>query len=157
MMQNVLGAWDDAIRDLDEAIRLGPPHALHLAARGEARMGKGDWAGALADFDSALSKDPDHIRTLESRSVIHSACPNAKYRDARKAHDDAKRLCELTDWKQPRALTRLANAHAEAGRFDEAEKYQQLALDRAELGQWRYCREVLELYKQKQPYRLPEK
>jgi hypothetical protein len=67
----------------------------------------------------------------------------------------ARRGRELTGWVDPRPLTALAAAYAEAGDFEQAVKYQQQALDCPEYAQavGNKARERLELYQAHKPYR----
>ncbi len=56
-----------------------------------------------------------------------SACPAGKYRNGDLAFADARRACQLTEWKQPEILGALAAACAELGDFDKAVEWQTLA------------------------------
>jgi hypothetical protein len=86
--------------------------------------------------------------------MIWATCPDARYRDGKKAVESATRACELSGWKAAYTIDSLAAAHAELGDFDEAMKWQAKvnalytdAEDRAK-GQ-----ERLRLYREKKPYR----
>ena len=57
-----------------------------------------------------------------------AACPEAKYRDGRKAVESATRACELTEWKRSEFLDTLAAAYAESGDFDAAVTWQMRAI-----------------------------
>ncbi|MBN9121300.1 MAG: tetratricopeptide repeat protein, partial [Planctomycetes bacterium] len=151
--------WGRTIADCEAALKLVPDHIGALANRGRARLFTGDWPGVLADLDAVLRSDPNNATGLTSRSLLRSSCPDPKYRDVKKARDDAKRLCELTQWKQGQALDALAAACAEEGQFDEAVKFQKRALEDATFvaGSGSDARERLGLYEQKKPHRLPGK
>ena len=112
-----------------------------------------------ADLDTAQGINPLDWPGLLHRSVLRSSCPDAKYRDAKKAREDAQRLCEMGQWKYGNAIAALAAACAEAGDFAEAVKFQKRALADAEYaaadnGEGRTR---LKLYEEKKPYRLPVK
>jgi hypothetical protein len=49
-------------------------------------------------------------------------------RDGKRAITHAKKACELTDYRNPGALETLAAAHAEAGNFKEAVRWQKEAI-----------------------------
>src|SRR5262249_30309383 len=91
-----------------------------------------------------------------------ATCTDGRIRDGERAILMATKACELTDWMRGRELDTLAAAYAEAGQFEEAERYQRMALDHPEYVspdgavagfEVAGYRQRLELYKQKKPYR----
>ena len=78
-------------------------------------------------------------------------------RDGKQAVVHATRACELTGWQYPMCISTLAAAHAEAGDFDRAVKFQKDALSfpafEEQVG--KAGQERLQLYAQKKPYRDP--
>src|SRR5207249_4800352 len=66
--------------------------------------------------------------------------------------------CELTGWTDPRSVEALAAAHAEAGQFAEAVRWQKAALEspgyEGQAGP--VVRERLRLYEAGRPYRFPQ-
>ncbi len=82
-------------------------------------------------------------------------CPDAKYRDGEKAIADAKKAMAFfapADWHCHEAL---AAAYAEAGSFEEAVRWQEQALADAAYPNRDDGQRRLDLYRKKQPYRLP--
>jgi tetratricopeptide (TPR) repeat protein len=150
--------FDRAINDYDYAIRLNPKYAAAFVSRSIAWNAKKEYERALKDCDEAIRLDPTLVAAYASRAWWLATCPDAKYRDGKKAVESAKRACELSDWKDPTILGNLAAAYAEAGDFSNAVKWQQKAFEfpsyqteykqTAELG-----RRLLKLYEAKKAYR----
>lgn len=149
---------DDTIRallDLTEAIKLDPKDTSAFVDRAIVRVIRGDWEQAVADFDEAIKIDPKHVNALTHRAMIRATCPEEKLRDGKKALADAKAACELTNWAAGYPLEGYAAAHAEAGDFEAAVKWQLQALTdkpytAANGPSMRYR---LELYQSKKPLR----
>jgi tetratricopeptide (TPR) repeat protein len=112
-----VGEYDRAIRDLDEALRLDPKSAPALAFRGMAWARKKRYDKAIEYFDEATRFDPGYHPAYNGRAWLRATCPEARFRDGRKAVTDARRACELTGWKNPMYLDTLAAACAELGDF----------------------------------------
>src|SRR5262245_9318985 len=146
--------YDGAIADFDEAIRLDPKSALAYSNRGLAREAKGEYDGALADFDEAIRLDPRSAEAYNTRAWVWATCPEAKYRDGRRAIESATRACELSGWKDANHLDTLAAAYAEAGDFEAAVERQSRANALfSDAGAKAAGQERLELYREKKPYR----
>jgi tetratricopeptide (TPR) repeat protein len=64
-------ASEQAIKDLDEAIRLNPNSAEAFYVRGDVYFKKGSYDRAMADYDGASWLDPDHIGAYLGRSDVH--------------------------------------------------------------------------------------
>ena len=47
-------------------------------------------------------------------------CPDKKLRDGRKAVESATKACDLTQWRTPKYVVRLARACTEAGDLESA-------------------------------------
>jgi hypothetical protein len=101
-----------------------------------------------------MRRDADYAGPYNQRAWIWATCPEARFRDGKKAVESATRACELADWKEPDVLSTLAAASAESGDFDSAVKWQEKAqglywdADDKEQGLAR-----LILYQAKKPYR----
>jgi tetratricopeptide (TPR) repeat protein len=148
--------YDNAIADFNEAIRLDPKSGGWYYDRGIAWLNKTEYAKAIADFSEAIRLDPADTRAYNGRAWIWATCPDAKFRDGKRAVASATKACELADWKNGHNLGTLAAAYAEAGDFDSAVKWQTKALEHypkddastRELGS-----KLLKLYQEKRPYR----
>ncbi len=84
-----------------------------------------------------------------------ATCPAADDRDGQNAVRDAERARELLGRADGNDLATLAAADAEAGRFDEAVRWQKEALAEPEYASQHEAlgRKVLNLYEEKTPYR----
>jgi protein O-mannosyl-transferase len=67
-----VGDFREAVRDLDEAIRIDSTHARAFFVRGCARGFLQDYKGALADFDRVLAMNPRDAVTWFDRGTIKS-------------------------------------------------------------------------------------
>jgi len=101
--------------------------------------------------------EPRNAEFLISRGRVRAACPSADVRDGAKAVADAEAACKLSKWANPQHLEVLAAACAEAGKFDDAVKWQKKALENATylLARGLAGQHFLKLYEQQQPYRDP--
>jgi tetratricopeptide (TPR) repeat protein len=144
--------YDRAISDQTEAIRLDPSDAVAWNNRGAARLKRGDWAEAAADLREAVQRDPKLPNSYRHLAWLQATCPQAEYRDGNEAVAQATRALELTDWKQSEWLEALAAAHAEAGNFDEAARWQRKCLDQSSPETRAEQQARLELYEGGQPF-----
>jgi tetratricopeptide (TPR) repeat protein len=116
------------------------------------------YAKAAKDLDQAIGLDPKNPEALNSRAWMAAVCPDAAFRDARKALEYAWRACELDGWKNAYFLGTLAAACAANGDYAEAVKRQQKALEdpayRRTHGE--EGRRMLKLFQHGRPYREGE-
>jgi tetratricopeptide (TPR) repeat protein len=85
------GQFDDAIQQLDEAIRLDATLALAYNARGFAHYRLKHYPEALADFNVAIQLNPAYANAFLNRSVVRRASGDTAAADA-----DAAKARELT-------------------------------------------------------------
>jgi tetratricopeptide (TPR) repeat protein len=144
-----------ALAVLDRAVELDPQSPDSRGNRAVVLLSIGKYDKALDDLDDVIRFAPASARAHKERAWLLATCPEVKIRNGELAVVSATRACELTLWKEPRFLTTLAAACAEAGDFTGAVNWQQTAAllladkdpDRAE------CRRLLDRYKGKKPYR----
>lgn len=145
----------DGDSDLDEAARLLPNDPSVFVSRASAAGRRGRYADATKEVGEALRLNPKHAGALNLRAWALATCPDAEYRDADKAIDAATRACEATQWKAAGYIDTLAAAYAEAGKWEEAVKWQTKALEDPALlaNEGTEAKGRLELYQAKKPYR----
>lgn len=128
---------------------------------------------AAKQIMAVVKRHPDHskarlgqnyVRLTQARSHnlrAWSAATNldAARRDGRKAVEDARRACELTNHKSWNFLDTLSAAYAETGDFAKAIETQELAInierksEPSDEVENKKLRDRLELYRQNKPYR----
>jgi tetratricopeptide (TPR) repeat protein len=147
------GKFDEALKDLDEAVKFG--HALAQLNRGWVYELKGDYKKAADDFTALLQRRPADALALNNLAWLRATCPDAEHRDGAEAVRLATEVCDLTGNREGMYMDTLAAAHAEAGDFAAAVQAQEKALEDA--GYVRKSGEEaqkrLQLYKDKKPYR----
>lgn len=79
--------------------------------------------------------------------------PDETLRDGPRAVTLAQQACEATQWKESDMIDTLAAACAEAGNFNDAIHYQQLAISLLPTEQQKSRLARLQLYQAGQPYR----
>jgi tetratricopeptide (TPR) repeat protein len=147
--------YDESITDFDEVIRLTPKDARAHYGRAIGWERKKDFAKAIADFDVAIQLDSRLAGAYNGRAWLWATCTDAKFRDAPKAIESARKACELTSASRKAAcLDTLAAAYAEAGDFAAAVKAQAEANDLFTGNEQRKRGKArLILYQEKKPYR----
>ena len=133
LMHNNLGALL-IDRDLDEAaacfqrsLQINPRYADPENNLGNVALRRGRSAEAIMHFRQALARDPEHTDALNNLAWILATASQASLRDGTQAVRLAERANQLTGGENPNLLDTLAAAYAEAGRFDEARR----SVDRA--------------------------
>jgi tetratricopeptide (TPR) repeat protein len=160
------GEYEKAIADYNQALAINPNDAGDYDDRGEVWFKKGEFDKALADYNQALAIDPNDADAYNSLGSFYATCPDAKYRDAKKAFENASKGYQLSDGKRSTSYISkstyadtLAEAYAENGDFDAAKEWGEKAIELAKTDIWATdkdraeLRSRLELYKQKKPYR----
>jgi tetratricopeptide (TPR) repeat protein len=128
------GDFDKAIADFDDAVRINPVFVEAYGNRGFAYELKGDleqaqakpdeagadYTKAIANYEVAIRLDPRSAINFQNFAWLLGTCPQAAFRDGKKAVRYAMKVGELSEWKSVATLETLAAAEAEAGDFDAA-------------------------------------
>ena len=146
---------------VDAAAGKGEPAAPELASellsvRGSALEVLGRYREALESLQKAVETYEDNSGAHNNIGWILATIPLGSLRDGEKAIVHATRACELTKWKSAAFLDTLAAAHAEAGDFENAIKWQTTAsefLDENDEVNISGFESRLELYREGKPYR----
>jgi Zn-dependent protease len=156
------GKSDEAVNAFTEVIesKVSDPLVLvnALTNRGSVESRRGEWQRAIEDYDAALAIQPNLTEANNNLALLLAACPIESLRNGAEAVQRATRACQATAWNDPNCLGTLAAAHAEAGDFGQAVRYQEQALRdpryRAAHGEEELLAR-LRLYEQGQAFRLP--
>lgn len=152
----VKGDYDGAIVDYTKAIALNPKDVGSYEGRGAARRKVGNYYGAIADFNKAIELNPGWADPYNYLAWFLATVPKPEFRDGKRAVENARKACELTNWQEPNSLDTLAAAYAETGDFQQAIEWEKKALefpDFVKKKEGDEARQRLELYGRNQPYR----
>jgi tetratricopeptide (TPR) repeat protein len=123
---------EEAIAHFRQAIAIDPGF---VAARESLAMAlhheQGRTAEALAQWRLVLRAQPDNVGVLTQAAWALATSPAAPARNGTEAIALAERAAGLTSGREPSILDALAAAYAEAGRFPDAVRTAERALDLA--------------------------
>ena len=117
-----------AIDDCSQKIRLDPSHVNAFHDRGKTSENACRFRSSLRDYDNALARDPDFAVALNSKAWLLATVPDAAIRDGEQAVRLVLRVLHLV--ADPEHQGTLAASYAEAGRFEEAVRAQEVAIAR---------------------------
>jgi tetratricopeptide (TPR) repeat protein len=126
------GRLDEAINQFQLAIKSDPGNESIDFNLARTFYQAGRTGDAISQYESALRLDPTDVEAQNNLAWILAAAPQVSLRDGAKAAQLAARANEQTGGKNPVILGTLAAAYAEAGRFAEAVKCAQTAIELAQ-------------------------
>ncbi len=148
---------DEAIKHLNEVLQTGKNKAEIYTNLGTAYTQLGKYDLAIENWTKAAELKPDDAELLNNLAWLLATTGDVSVQNAKKAVELAQHACELTGYKNPSFLDTLAAAYAAAGRFDDAVKTAQQALDIAKSGSQKDLNNEIQshvkLYQAGQPYR----
>ena len=124
-----LGRMDQAIAQYQKALQIKPDDAEAQKNLGTVFLKKGSMGGAIAHYQKALQIRPIDPEIQNNLAWLLATCPEASLRNGDEAVRLAQRANELAGGKNPVVLRTLAAAFAEAGRFDDARRSAQKAVE----------------------------
>ena len=125
------GQQDEAIAQFLRAVQLNPSLANVQSDLGTLLLQKGQVDRAVTHYQAAIAIQPANAYFLNNLAWVLATCPNPQVRNGPKAVELAQRAERLGGAGNPAVLGTLAAAYAEAGRFPEAVRTAQHALDLA--------------------------
>lgn len=124
--------FDMAVADFTQVIRRQKPDPISglsdsYLTRAECYSEIGEYEHAFADLAESIRKQPDVSNAYAFRAELYAACPDARFRDAKKAMADATKAHDL-DRGLPHSFQALAAACAETADFRSAVEWQKKAI-----------------------------
>jgi tetratricopeptide (TPR) repeat protein len=123
------GKLNDACAEFAAAFKIIDSYPEAHYELGSALGALGQRAAAAEQFRKTLQYDPNNADAMNNIAWILAAAPDPSLRNGTNAVSLAERACRITGNRQPLFIGTLADAYAEAGRFDEAVATAQRAHD----------------------------
>ena len=152
-----MGKWDEAIDHYQRAVQFFPNLPKFHSNLGDVLLKKGKVKEAVEAFYKELEISPKDPWVANRLAWIKATSQAKDMRNAGEAVRLGEMACQLSDNKEATILDTLAAAYAEAGRFQEAVKTAEKALELARSsGQKDLVKEIesrIELYRERKPFR----
>jgi protein O-mannosyl-transferase len=126
-----LGRVDEAIIHYQKALQTAPGYAKAYNSLAAALLQKGRVQEAIKYLQEALQIKPDNPPVQNALAWVLATCEDASLRNGNQAVELARRANELSGGGNPLILHTLAAAFAETGKFSDAIRTAQKAIDLA--------------------------
>ncbi|QDU86705.1 lipoprotein NlpI [Pirellulimonas nuda] len=147
------GKLREALADLNQSIRSAPMESDTWTLRANVYAEAGFYQQAVDDLQQALRLDPASRSAYLSTAWLLATCSEPRHRDPKTALEAATRAKKLAKELDAHTLDVLAAAHASAGEFESAVRYQEQALLLAADPQQTELRERLARYRRGESFR----
>ena len=117
------------VEECARALRIKPDYLIARTTMAYTLAETGQVARAIEQYYAALEFEPNHLFTLRNLAWILATTDDANFRNPEAAVELAQKACEITGYSSVKELDILATAYAWAGKFDQAVKTSQKALD----------------------------
>jgi tetratricopeptide (TPR) repeat protein len=125
------GRADEAVARFRKAVAIAPGYVAARESLGSALRAQGKTAEALVQWRLVLQAEPDNVGVLTQAAWTLATSPAASVRNGAEAVALADRAVRLSGGREPEALDAQAAACAEVGRFPDAVRVAERALDLA--------------------------
>src|ERR1043165_6954939 len=102
--------YDKAFTDFNSAVRNDDRNPIYISYRGFARFYKKEYQQAIADFDLSEKLYPDGDWVYQHRAIMLATCSEPKYRDGKKAIEQAQKALKRAIWPESKKITNSALA-----------------------------------------------
>lgn len=123
------GEFVRALADFDKAIAIDGKDASAWFNRGLAHYSLGQYEEAASDLEKAIDLNADYVKAYENLAWLRATCPDNALRDGQAALALARKARFLREEGTPGLYDILAAAHAAIGSFENAVRYQELAIE----------------------------
>jgi serine/threonine protein kinase/Tfp pilus assembly protein PilF len=95
LLYSDLGQLDKAITAYSKAIEFDPNNPWAWSNLGLVYQALGEWDKAIANYSKAIALSPDHATSRNNLAWLLATCPDANYRDPKRADELAKKAVDL--------------------------------------------------------------